>query len=167
MHRGLTALAIMFLAFSCKERSSVDTSPKSVELPTMTIHAESDEKSMLIATVSNPSSSEISIPGFEGETIYGSYWYQGEKVVNAPECGTGFWNFVIKIPAGQTRKLRLPLPHAVTRGDRYTVAVVYGGLGSSLSAEDQKKVSAEQWIRYPDVSLNCRKMEAEVNLASK
>lgn len=113
----------------------------------MTIREESAESSMLIATVSNPSSRELSIPGFE--------------------CGAGFWNSVIKIPVGQTRELRLPVPRSVTCGDRYTVVVVYGGLGASLREEDRKKVSPKEWTRHPDVSLNCRKMETEVNLDAK
>jgi len=167
MLRCLTALALMLVTSGCRDHSATETSPKAVELPTMSIQAEPDQKSVLIATVTNPSSSELSIPGFEGDLIYGSYWYQGDKVINVPECGTGFWNSVIKIPAGQTRELRLPVPRAVTHGDRYTVAVVYGGLGSSLGEENRKKVSPEEWMRHPDVSLNCRKMETEVNLATK
>ena len=133
----------------------------------MTVQVKPQEKSILMVTVSNPSSSELLIPGIEGDVIYGSYWYQGDKVINVPECGTGFWDSVIKIPAGQTRELRLPVPRVVTRGNRYTVAVVYGGLGSSLGEEDQRKASPEEWIRHPDISLNCRKMESEVNLATE
>jgi hypothetical protein len=157
----------MLVASGCSDRSSVETPAKSDELPTMTIQEESGENSMLIATISNPSSSELSIPGFEGDLIYGSYWYQGDKVINVPECGTGFWDSVIKIPPGQTSELRLPVPSSVTRGDRYTVAVVYGGLGASLREEDRKKVSPNEWMRHPDVSLHCRKVETEVNLAPK
>ena len=167
MLRYLTALALMLVTSACRDRSATEASSKAVELPTMSIRVEPDQDSMLIATVTNPSGSELSIPGFEGNLIYGSYWYKADKVINVPECGTGFWNSVIKIPAGQTRELRLPVPRSVTHGDRYTVAVVYGGLGSSLGEEERKKVSAEEWMRHPDVSLTCRKMEAEVNLAPK
>jgi len=167
MHRCLTLLTFLIVASGCREQSAIEAEPKSVELPTMTIQAELQEKSSLVVTISNPSSRELSIPGFEDDVIYGSYWYQGDKVISVPKCGTGFWNSVIKILPGQTRELRLPVPRAVTRGDRYTVAVVYGGLGSSLSEEDRRKVSPNEWMRHPEVSLNCRKMETEIKLAEK
>jgi hypothetical protein len=138
-----------------------------VALPTLVIHADPGQESILIAKVTNPSSSELSIPGFDGDWIYGSYWYQGDKVINVPECGTGLWDSVIKIPAGQTRELRLPVPRSITHGESYTVAVVYGGLGASLGEEERKKVTAAEWIRHPDVAMGCRRMEAEVNLAPK
>lgn len=167
MHRCFTVIAFILVASGCGRRSGAEKATKSDELPTMTLHVDSDEKAMLIATVSNPLSSELSIPGFRGEVIYGSYWYQDDKVVNVPECGTDFWDSVIKIPAGQTRELRLPVPRALSRGERYTVAVVYAGLGSSTGGQVGKNVSAEEFIRHPDVSLKCRKMEAEVKLATE
>lgn len=167
MHRFFPALAILLVTSSCRDRAPVEAPPRPIELPTMTVHADPDGMPMLVATISNPSGSELSIPGFEGDVIYGSYWYQGDEVINAPECGTGFWDSVIRIPARHTRKLRLPVPRAVTLEERYTVAVVYGGLGASLSAEDREKVPAQEWIRHPDVSFHCRKMETEVNLAPK
>ncbi len=167
MHRCLTVIAFTLVGSACRDRSAVEVPPSSVELPTMTIRAKSDEKSILIAMVSNPSSSELSIPGFDGDLIYGSYWYKDDKVINVPECGTGFWDSVIKIPAGETRELKLPVPRSVTRGDRYTVAVVYAGLGSSTAEKDRKKVSTEEWIRHPEIFTGGRKMETEVNLTVK
>lgn len=107
------------------------------------------------------------IPGFENELIYGSYWYQADEAINVPDCGTGFWGSVIKIPAGETRELRLPVPRTAKRGESFTVAVVFGGLGASADEEHPKNLTPEQWIRHPDISLNCRKMEAEVTLPTK
>jgi hypothetical protein len=167
MHRCFTALAFLIVAMGCRERSVIEAEPKLLELPSMTIQAKPQEKSILMVTVSNPSIRELLIPGFTGDLIYGSYWYQGDKVISVPECGTGFWDSVIKIPAGQTRELRLLIPRDVTRGDRYTVAVVYSGLGSSLNEEGRMKVSPEEWMRHPDIWMNCRKMEKEVDLAEK
>jgi hypothetical protein len=167
MYNYLTALAFMLICSGCKDQSAVVMPTDSVKLPTLSIRAGSDEKSILVATVSNPSSSDLTIPGFDGDLIYGSYWYQGDNVINVPECGTGFWESVIKIPAGQTRELRLRVPRTAPRGERLTVAVVYGGLGSSTDKEDRGSLSSEEWIRHPDVSLNCRKMESEVSLPEK
>lgn len=166
MHRYFKALVFIAVASGCREHSVVERPAKSDQFPWITIQEGADGKSTLIARVSNPSSSELSIPGFAGDLIYGSYWYQDDKVINVPMCGTGFWHSVIKIPAGQTRQLRLPIPLAATRGNRYTVAVVYAGLGPSLGEEDRKKVSPEERIRHPDISMNCRKMETQVNLTA-
>jgi hypothetical protein len=162
MKRHLTVLAILLVCTGCKERSIVETSMNAIQLPTLSVHEDPDDKSILIASVSNPSGSELTIPGFDGDLISGSCWYQGDKMISDPECGTGFWESVIKIPAGQTRDLRLPLPARVHRGERFTVAVVYRGLGSPAGGEGRKNGSPEKGT--PDVSLNCRQMEVEVSL---
>lgn len=117
---------------------------------------------MIMATVTNPSARAIVIPGHDDE-IYGNYWYAGETLVGAPECGTGFWMNTIEIPAGETADLGIPVPQGANPGQRYTVAIVYSGLGSTAAESE----GGADWIRHPDRALGCRKVEADVILPAK
>ena len=119
-----------------------------------------------MATITNPSGQAIVIPG-HGDQIYGNYWYRDDQLVSAPACGTGFWDTRIEIPAGQSAELRVPVPRVVKTGERYTIAVVYGGLGSSTAGSPDGPGAGPDWMRNPDRALNCRKVEADVILPAK
>ncbi len=153
---SLTFVLALFL--SCCSKPS-DQMTKEDEFPSMSIEVGSG--AVLSITITNGTKNQISIPSSAKE-IYGVYWYKGDTLVNAPECGNGFWDSVITVPAGEVMVFQVPFPRSIAQGQRYTIAVVYSGLGSLTDDAGVKDNSKLDWVRHPDILLSCRKMEATI-----
>jgi len=168
----------VLLSSSCSDDKSADkegSQASKYAKPELIIGKLDRPNHMLSVTISNPSETPISIAGsaadIKDNIIYGAYWFVGNKLVGAPECGTGFWESSFTIEPGAKKNFSVWLPlRKMKLPEKMTLSIVYTGHGAtpqdaqqSISDDD----SQDNWVRHPDLILNCRKVEAEVTITGK
>lgn len=175
MNRPIFQLLLLIGAlttFGCGDDSADDGSVQrdsGFSKPELSIGELDLENRSMEVTISNPSTVPIFVPGSGVDSVYGAYWFDGDELVDLPECGTGFWDNSISIPPKGVERLKVLLPHFESElPAEVTLAIVYGGHGEvtrdelpSMSDNDPRI----NLIRHPDALIGCRKMEAIVTLA--
>ena len=167
--QSLLTVIPALLVLSCDES---DSPAVSAPRPEMTIVGVDSSSRMITISIANPTDKAVLVSSADGHSLHGAYWYSGDELVEAVECGTGFWEGSFSVGAFDTHKFQVPFPQAEQpspspSSSSLTLAIVYGGHGAVTrdelptdSDEDPRRIL----VRHPDLLMGCRKLEAEVFL---